>query len=113
MLRLACNRYNSATYSSILDMSHHTDRMFRGDEDNLVIETGFLSQLTAQSYANHKYGFAHKTTNMPHSQEMMDYVYDGIESTLFAAIREAERYLMIELGRGLDIISLGGFQLDD
>ena len=92
MLRIASSRYHSATYNSI---------------------QGILSQLNSQSYANHKYGFAHKTTNVPHSQEMMDCVYDGVLSTLFEAVEEARLHLIKVLGVGLDRFSEGGFNLDD
>ena len=113
MLRIASSRYHSATYNSIQGMSRHTERMFRGSDDRLEIECGFLSQLNSQSYANHKYGFAHKTTNVPHSQEMMDCVYDGVLSTLFEAVEEARLHLIKVLGVGLDRFSEGGFNLDD
>jgi hypothetical protein len=111
MLRTAVNRYDSASYNTILDMSRHTDRMFRGDEDNFVSELGFLSQLTSQSHRNHKFGFAHKTTGMPHSQEMMDYVYGDIERALYVAISEANLYLNSRIREGLDIVSHGGYYL--
>jgi hypothetical protein len=113
MLTIASNSYDGVTYNSVLGMSRHTERMFRGSEDNLEVECGFLSQLTAQSYANHKYGFAHKTTNIPHSQEMMDCVYDGVMSTLFEAVEEARLHLSKRIGVGLDRFSRGGFNLDD
>jgi hypothetical protein len=113
MLRLAGQNRRSASSHALHEMSRHTDRMFRGDEDNMDIECGFLSQLTGQSTRNSKYGFAHKTTNTPHSQEMMDYVYDGIEDVLFGAILDARTIMYRKIGNGMSVISNGGFYLDD
>ena len=113
MLRIACNDYRSTVAQKVHDMSRHTDRMFRGDEDNLVVECGFLSQLTNQSHRNSKYGFAHKTTATPHSQEMMDYVYYGIEDVLMLGIAEGHSLLDKRLLNGVDVLSNGGFDLDD
>jgi hypothetical protein len=112
MLRIASQNYRSTASQAIHDMSRHTDRMFRGDEDNLVVECGFLSQLTNQSHRNSKYGFAHKTTATPHSQEMMDYVYYGIEDVLIAGMAEGHSLLDKRLLNGLDVLSNGGFDLD-
>lgn len=113
MLRLAGQNYRSATSHAIHEMPRHTDRMFRGDEDNMDIECGFLSQLTGQSGKNSKYGFAHKTTNTPHSQEMMDYVYDGIEDLLIGAMTDAKVIMYRKIGNGMTVLSNGGFDLDD
>ena len=112
VLRIACNDYRSTASQAIHDMSRHTDRMFRGDEDNLVVECGFLSQLTNQSHRNSKYGFAHKTTATPLSQEMMDYVYYGIEDVLMLGIAEGHSLLDKRLLNGVDVLSNGGFSFD-
>ena len=113
VLRIACNDYRSTVAQEVHDMSRHTDRMFRGDEDNLVVECGFLSQLTNQSHRNSKYGFAHKTTATPLSQEMMDYVYYGIEDVLIAGMSEGYSLIDKRLLNGVDVLSNGGFDLDD
>ena len=112
MLRIASQNYRSTAAQAIHDMSRHTDRMFRGDEDNLVVECGFLSQLTNQSHRNSKYGFAHKTTATPLSQEMMDYVYYGIEDVLMLGIAEGHSLLDKRLLNGVDVLSNGGFSFD-
>ena len=112
VLRIACNDYRSTVAQKVHDMSRHTDRMFRGDEDNLVVECGFLSQLTNQSHRNSKYGFAHKTTATPLSQEMMDYVYYGIEDVLMLGIAEGHSLLDKRLLNGVDVLSNGGFSFD-
>jgi len=113
MLRLASQDYPRSTAAqAIHDHSRHTDRMFRGDENNLVVECGFLSQLTNQSHRNSKYGFAHKTTATPHSQEMMDYVYYGIEDVLIAGMSEGHSLIDKRLLNGLDVLSNGGFSFD-
>ena len=113
MLRLASQDYPRSTAAqAIHDHSRHTDRMFRGDENNLVVECGFLSQLTNQSHKNNKYGFAHKTTATPESQEMMDYVYVGVESVLSAGMAEGHSLLDKCLLNGVDVLSNGGFSFD-
>ena len=113
MLRLASQDYPRSTAAqAIHDHSRHTDRMFRGDENNLVVECGFLSQLTNQSHKNSKYGFAHKTTATPQSQEMMDYVYVGVESVLSAGMAEGHSLLDKCLLNGVDVLSNGGFSFD-
>jgi hypothetical protein len=113
MLRLASQDYPRSTAAqAIHDHSRHTDRMFRGDENNLVVECGFLSQLTNQSHKNNKYGFAHKTTATPQSQEMMDYVYVGVESVLSAGMAEGHSLLDKCLLNGVDVLSNGGFSFD-
>jgi hypothetical protein len=112
MLYLACHSYDSSTYNAIADMSTNTDRMFNGSEDNLRIETGFLSQLTTQSRRNHKYGFAHKTTVTPHSQEMMVRVVNGVNYTLRNFLFEATNLLAMRKRTGIVSLSAGGLSLD-
>ena len=112
MLYLACHSYDSSTYNAIADMSTNTDRMFNGSEDNLRIETGFLSQLTTQSRRNYKYGFAHKTTVIPHSQEMMVRVVNGVNYTLSNSLFEATKLLEYKKRSGIVSLSAGGLSLD-
>ena len=113
MLYLACHSYDSSTYNAIADMSTNTDRMFNGSEDNLRIETGFLSQLTTQSRRNYKYGFAHKTTVIPHSQEMMVRVVNGVNYTLRNSLFEATNLLEMRKRTGIVSLSAGGLSLDN
>jgi hypothetical protein len=112
MLYLANRSYDSSTYNSVSDMSTNTDRMFNGSEDNLRIETGFLSQLTTQSRRNYKYGFAHKTTVTPHSQEMMVRVVNGVNYTLRNSLFEATNLLEMRKRTGIVSLSAGGLSLD-
>ena len=112
MLYLANRSYDSSTYNSVSDMSTNTDRMFNGSEDNLRIETGFLSQLTTQSRRNYKYGFAHKTTVTPHSQEMMVRVVNGVNYTLRNSLFEATNLLAMKKRTGIVSLSAGGLSLD-
>lgn len=112
MLYLANHSYDSSTYNAVSDMSTNTDRMFHGSEDNLRIETGFLSQLTTQSRRNEKYGFAHKTTVTPHSQEMMVRVVNGVNYTLRNSLYEATNLLEKKKRTGIVSLSVGGLSLD-
>ena len=112
MLYVASHKYDSQSYNAILDKSRHTDRMFYGNEDNLEIEAGFLQVLTEQSRKGRKYGFAHKTTVMPHSMEMMDRVYNGIVSILRYAMLEANHLIGRRIVNGTISIGNGGLSLD-
>ena len=112
MLYVASHKYDSQSYNAILDKSRHTDRMFYGNEDNLEIEAGFLQVLTEQSRKGKKYGFAHKTTVMPHSMEMMDRVYNGIVTILRYAMLESVAIIDRRIVNGTVSIGEGGLNLD-
>ena len=112
LLYVASHKYDSQSYNAILDKSRHTDRMFYGHEENLEIEAGFLQLLTEQSRQGRKYGFAHKTTVMPHSMEMMDRVYNGIVDILRYAMIEANYLIGRRIVNGTISISDGGLSLE-
>ena len=112
LLYVASHKYDSQSYNAILDKSRHTDRMFYGHEENLEIEAGFLQLLTEQSRKGRKYGFAHKTTVMPHSMEMMDRVYNGIVDILRYAMIEANYIIGRRIVNGTISISDGGLSLE-
>ena len=112
MLYIACHKYDSRAYNAVSDSASRTDRMFHGDEDSFIAETGFLQQLVNQSRRNQKHGFAHKMTTMPHSQEMMDKVYTGVANVLDIAMYEATHILNSRIINGVFSIDKGGFSLD-
>jgi len=112
LLYVASHKYDSPTYNSILDKSRHTDRMFYGNEERFDVEAGFLQLLTDQSRQGRKYGFAHKTTVMPHSMEMMDRVYNGIVFILREAMYEANKMISRRIVDGTFSISNGGLSLE-
>ena len=112
LLYVASHKYDSQSYNAILDKSRHTDRMFYGNEDRFDVEAGFLQLLTEQSRKGRKYGFAHKTTVMPHSMEMMDRVYNGIVFILREAMYEANKMISRRIVDGTFSISNGGLSLE-
>ena len=112
LLYVASHKYDSQSYNAILDKSRHTDRMFYGNEDRFDVEAGFLQLLTEQSRKGRKYGFAHKTTVMPHSMEMMDRVYNGIVDILRYAMIEANYLIGRRIVNGTISISDGGLSLE-
>lgn len=86
--------------------------MFYGNEERFDVEAGFLQLLTDQSRQGRKYGFAHKTTVMPHSMEMMDRVYNGIVFILREAMYEANKMISRRIVDGTFSISNGGLSLE-
>ena len=68
--------------------------------------------MTEQSRKGRKYGFAHKTTVMPHSMEMMDRVYNGIVDILRYAMIEANYIIGRRIVNGTISISDGGLSLE-
>ena len=112
MLSLVCRDHDSPAFRKVMEANQHTERMFRGDEDNFTTELGFLFQLIHQSRRNSKYGFAHKTSSQPYSQEMMEAVHGGIDALLDGVLYDSRILEERFIRRAIISQSVGGMCLD-
>ena len=84
--------YHSMYYSLVVERSNRVNRMFYGHSaEDATAEMGFMKALRIQYLENRVHGFVRKLTEKPHSQEMMDIVYEQIIELLDDV---AERYML-------------------